>query len=109
MKNNFGVITWAIASVLIICAMTFGYQKQAAKEAKIPYRCYLHINLDNDFYKGEREFVLLKSEIDALKVGSTVRGFVVGDKSKPNSGMYEFNFNYNDNPTIEDGRMRCFE
>lgn len=106
MKNYVSVIVWAIATVLLATAFTFGYYSDLAKTRSIEFRCYLNIDAKDGWYRGNSRPTFTGGELQDLKAGSTIDGFIV---SRIDRSSNDFYFDEEDNPTINASKMSCFK
>lgn len=100
------VIIWAIATFLLATAFTFGYYKDLAEMRSIEYRCYMHIDVKDGWYRGNTRPTYTGGELENIKSGSIIDGFIVSRVNRSDNSFY---FDESDNPTIEASKMSCFK
>lgn len=104
------VIVWAISTLLLAIAFGYSYNKEHNAKMAEPYRCYLSITLNSEYYTGAELITLTRGEIEKLKPGSVYDKYVVSTSSVKSSSA-EFTFDKTDNPDLDTtytSKMTCF-
>lgn len=106
MKDHVGVIIWALFTFFIATAFTVGYYNDLAVARSTEYRCYMHIEMKDGWYTGNSTPTYTGGELEKIKSGSVIDGFVVSRIKRDDNAFY---FDESDNPTIEASKMSCFK
>lgn len=107
MKDYAGILIWALATILLGIAFTYGYNKNRTIEMAVEYRCYLSIDPKEGWYEGMTRRTYTRGELEMLIPGADLEGFTVS-RQEFNSTSADIYLDTVDNPTLDPSKMSCF-
>jgi len=107
MKEYVGVLVWALATILLAIALTYGYNKSREVEMTKEYRCYLNIEKKEGWYEGMTRLTKTRGELEMLTPGADLEGYTVS-RQELNNTSADIYLDEVDNPTLEPSKMTCF-